>query len=235
MDTNYDLVALKGSSLSERVIFPNAKRESKGLEDVRLVAFEEENGDINYIGTYTAYDGHSITPQLIMTKDFMHFKVRTMYGKAVNDKGMALFPEKINGKYVMLGRQGGENITIMYSDNLFIWDSYETLLEPEEDWGLIQLGNCGSPIKTKAGWLVITHTVGALRKYRLGAILLDLEQPSTIIKKLRKPLLSPNESEREGYVPNVVYSCGSMLYGDNLIIPYALSDSATTFATVHIR
>lgn len=233
LDTNYDLDALPNTSLSERVIFPNARQESKGMEDIRLVAFQTEEG-LEYIGTYTAYDGLSISPQLILTKDFQHFEVRTMYGAAVNDKGMALFPEKINGQYVMLGRQGGTNISLMYSDNLFEWNHYEKLMAPEEDWGLVQLGNCGAPLKTEAGWLVITHGVGPLRKYVLGAILLDLNNPLKILRKLRQPLLGPNSKEREGYVPNVVYSCGSMIHAGQLLIPYAMSDSATTFATVEV-
>ncbi|GJM35204.1 MAG: glycosidase [Saprospiraceae bacterium] len=234
LDTNYDVLALPGSALSERIVFPSAKQESKGMEDVRLVEFIE-NGKSTYIGTYTAYNGLRISPQLIITEDFMRFKIRTMYGKAVNDKGFALFPEKINGKFVMLGRQGGENISLMYSDDLFIWETYETLMTPDSAWGLIQLGNCGSPIKTEEGWLVITHAVGAMRKYVISAILLDLTNPAKIIKKLSQPLLSPNEAEREGYVPNVVYSCGSMVHGNLLIIPYAMSDSASTFSTVDIQ
>lgn len=233
LDTNYDLDALPNTSLSERVIFPNARQESKGMEDVRLVAFQTEEG-LEYIGTYTAYDGLSISPQLILTKDFQHFEVRTMYGAAVNDKGMALFPEKINGQYVMLGRQGGTEISLMYSDNLFEWNHYEKLIGPEEDWALVQLGNCGAPLKTEAGWLVITHGVGPLRRYVLGAILLDLKDPSKVIRKLRQPLLEPNSQEREGYVPNVVYSCGSLIHAGKLLIPYAMSDAATTFATVDI-
>ena len=203
------------------------------MEDVRFVAFTEKN-KTQYIGTYTAYDGHQISPQLIITEDFVHFKARSMYGAAVSDKGMALFPEKIDGKYVMIGRQGGENVTMMFSDDLFIWNDYEVMMKPEDSWGYVQLGNCGSPIKTSEGWLVITHAVGPLRKYVLGAILLDLKNPSKIIKKLNKPLLSPNEEEREGYVPNVVYSCGSMVHEGNLILPYAMSDSASTFATINI-
>ncbi len=205
-----------------------------GMEDVRFVVFTE-NGKTEYIGTYTAYNGHKISPQLILTEDFVHFKARSMYGAAVSDKGMALFPEKINGKYAMIGRQGGENITIMYSDDLFIWDDYKIIMKPQDTWGYVQLGNSGSPLKTKHGWLLITHVVGPMRKYVLGVILLDLEDPSKIIKKLNKPLLSPNEEEREGYVPNVVYSCGSMVHEGNLILPYAMSDSATTFATINIE
>ena len=234
LDTNYDVVVDGNSQLCERVIFPNAAGESMGMEDVRFVAFTDKD-KVQYIGTYTAYNGHQISPQLIMTDDFVHFNVRTMFGDAVNDKGMALFPEKINGKYVMLGRQGGEDITIMYSKDLFIWKDYEVIMKPQDTWGYVQIGNCGSPIKTNEGWLVITHAVGPIRKYVLGAILLDLENPGKIIKKLKRPLLSPNEEEREGYVPNVVYSCGSIIHGDNLILPYAISDSASTFATINIE
>jgi predicted GH43/DUF377 family glycosyl hydrolase len=234
LDTNYDVVTDENAPICERVIFPNAVGESMGMEDVRFVAFTE-NGKTQYIGTYTAYNGHKISPQLIITDDFVHFKARSMYGAAVSDKGMALFPEKIDGKYVMIGRQGGENITMMYSDDLFIWNNYEVIMTPQDTWGYVQLGNCGAPIKTNEGWLVITHAVGPLRKYVLGAILLDLENPSKIIKKLDKPLLSPNEEEREGYVPNVVYSCGSMAHEGNLILPYAMSDSASTFATINIE
>jgi len=234
LDTNYDVKTDGKVPVCERVIFPNAKGESMGMEDVRFVAFTE-NGKTEYIGTYTAYNGHEISPQLILTDDFIHFRARSMYGAAVSDKGMALFPEKIDGKYVMIGRQGGENITMMYSDDLFIWNDFEVIMTPQDTWGYVQLGNCGSPIKTNEGWIVITHAVGPLRKYVLGAILLDLNKPSKIIKKLNKPLLSPNEEEREGYVPNVVYSCGSMTHEGNLILPYAMSDSASTFASININ
>ena len=234
LDTNYDVITDGTAPICERVIFPNASGESMGMEDVRFIAFTE-NETTQYIGTYTAYNGHQISPQLIITEDFVHFKARSMYGAAVSDKGMGLFPEKIDGRYVMIGRQGGENITMMYSDDLFIWDDFEVIMRPEDTWGYVQLGNCGGPIKTNEGWLVITHAVGPLRKYVLGAILLDLKNPSKIIKKLNKPLLSPNENEREGYVPNVVYSCGSMTHSENLILPYAMSDSASTFATINIK
>lgn len=234
LDTNYDIITDGDAPICERIIFPNAVGESMGMEDVRFVAFTE-NDKTQYIGTYTAYNGHKISPQLIITDDFVHFKARSMYGAAVSDKGMALFPEKINGKYVMIGRQGGEDITMMYSDDLFIWNDYEVIMTPEGTWNYVQLGNCGSPIKTDEGWLVITHAVGPLRKYVLGAILLDLKNPSKILKKLNRPLLSPNEEEREGYVPNVVYSCGSMAFAGNLIVPYAMSDSASTFASMNIE
>lgn len=234
IDTNYDVIFDESIPISQRVIFPNAKGESKGIEDVRFVSFTDDNGCKKYIGTYTAYNGHKISPQLIITKDFRHFKLRTMYGKSVSDKGFALFPEKINGKYVMTARQGGENLTIMYSDDLFNWDNHKIIMKPKLNWALVQLGNCGSPIKTKKGWLLITHAVGAMRRYVISAILLDLYNPETIIATLNKPLLAPNESEREGYVPNVVYSCGSLLQNDNLVIPYAMSDSASSFVNLSL-
>lgn len=234
LDSNYDAVFHVDIPLNERVVFPKARQESNGMEDARFVEFFE-NGSSIYIGTYTAYDGHRISPQLIITKDFLRFKVRTMYGVAVQDKGFALFPEKINGKFVMLGRQGGENITIMYSDNLFQWETFENILTPEGTWGLTQMGNCGSPIKTQQGWLVLTHSVGPFRKYVISAILLDLHNPARVIKKLKAPLISPNAAEREGYVPNVVYTCGAMVHGGLLFIPYAISDSATTFCTVSLK
>lgn len=234
MDTNYNLIADTGVPLCERVIFPSAKGEAMGMEDVRFVEFKYENGRKEFIGTYTAYDGHKITPQLIMTEDFIHFQIRTMFGNAVSDKGFALFPEKINGKFVMTARQGGEDITIMESDDLYYWNEYKVIMTPQYNWGLVQQGNCGSPLKTEKGWLLLTHAVGPLRKYVISAILLDMEQPQKIIGKLQSPLISPKEEEREGYVPNVVYSCGAMIHNDHLIIPYAMSDSATSFATVSV-
>ncbi|NNF23098.1 MAG: glycosidase [Saprospiraceae bacterium] len=234
IDTNYDVTADADAPLCERVIFPNAIGESKGMEDVRFVEFTHETGQKEFIGTYTAYDGHKITPQLIITTDFINFQIRTMFGKAVSDKGFALFPEKINGMFVMTARQGGENITIMESRDLFNWNEYEVIMTPEFNWGLVQQGNCGSPLKTEKGWLLITHAVGPLRKYVISAILLDLNNPRKVIAKLPEPLISPSEEEREGYVPNVVYSCGAMIHNDFLIIPYAMSDSASSFATISV-
>jgi predicted GH43/DUF377 family glycosyl hydrolase len=160
------------------------------------------------------------------------FKIRSLYGSAVSDKGMALFPEKVNGKYVMISRQGGETINIMYSDDLYFWDDFQVLMEPRFEWELLQLGNCGSPVKTDKGWLLLTHGVGAMRTYVISAILLDLHDPSRIVARLDKPLIEADENEREGYVPNVVYTCGLMRHNDLLIIPYAVSDSATAFATI---
>ena len=234
VELNYDVFLDQKDSISECVIYPNAPHELMGMEDVRFVQFSDDEKK-TYVGTYTAYNGRKIRPQLILTEDFIHFKIRALYGDAASDKGMALFPEKINGKYAMIGRQGGENITIMYSDDLFHWDDYQILLKPKFGWEILQIGNCGSPLKTNRGWLLMTHGVGPLRRYSISAVLLDINDPSKVIGRCEKPLLSPLETEREGYVPNVVYSCGSMIHGEKLIIPYALSDSATTFATIELK
>jgi predicted GH43/DUF377 family glycosyl hydrolase len=233
-DTNYELESSAHLPINEKVIFPNAKAESMGMEDVRFVKFVGD-GVSCYYGSYTAYDGHHIKTQLIETKDFDVFKIRTLYGDAVSDKGMALFPEKVNGKYVMISRQGGEKMNIMYSDDLYVWNEFKTLMEPLYTWELVQLGNCGSPIKTDKGWLLLTHGVGAMRTYVISAILLDLKDPSIIIGRLNKPLIEADETEREGYVPNVVYTCGLLLHNDVLIIPYAVSDSATAFVTIELN
>jgi predicted GH43/DUF377 family glycosyl hydrolase len=202
-----------------------------GMEDLRFVKFNDKE-DSGYYGTYTAYDGKQIKTQLIETKDFSVFAVRTLYGSAISDKGMALFPEKVNGKFVMISRQGGENISIMFSEDLYRWDISEILLKPLYTWELVQLGNCGSPIKTDKGWLLLTHGVGMMRTYVISAILLDLDDPTRIIGRLNKPLIEADESEREGYVPNVVYTCGFILHGNTLIIPYAVSDSSTGFINI---
>ncbi len=231
IDTNYELKDSSNISFNEKVIFPNASGESMGMEDVRFVKFTHE-GESCYYGTYTAYNGKQIRTQLIETKDFSAFKIRTLYGAAIYDKGMALFPEKVNGKFVMISRQGGENISIMFSDNLYNWEKSDVLMEPHFAWELVQLGNCGSPIKTEKGWLLLTHGVGVMRTYVISAILLDLHDPKQIIGRLDKPFIEADESEREGYVPNVVYTCGFMRHGNLLVIPYAVSDSATGFATI---
>ncbi|MBC8151546.1 MAG: glycosidase, partial [Bacteroidetes bacterium] len=180
-------------------------------------------------------NGRVTFPQLLETKDFSHFSVSTLNGAEVQNKGMALFPRKINGKYAMLSRQDGENIYLMYSDDLYFWQSKELIAKPTYHWEYVQLGNCGSPIETEAGWLVLTHGVGPMRKYAIGAFLLDLNDPAVVIGRTKEPLLSPDENEREGYVPNVVYSCGGLINGDQLIIPYAMSDHASSFATVNIH
>jgi predicted GH43/DUF377 family glycosyl hydrolase len=234
MDMNYELEDSSGLPINENVIFPSARGENMGMEDVRLVKFED-GGQACYYGTYTAYNGRQIRTQLIETVDFKKFKIRTLYGLAISDKGMALFPEKVNGKFVMISRQGGENINIMFSEDLYYWEKFQPLMEPRFAWELLQLGNCGSPIRTAKGWLLLTHGVGAMRKYVISAILLDLSDPTKILGRLERPLIEADESEREGYVPNVVYTCGFMQHSELLIIPYAVSDSATGFVTIPLK
>jgi predicted GH43/DUF377 family glycosyl hydrolase len=233
-ESNYEVNFAPESRISQRVLFPSAPSQSNGIEDARFVQFQHEGGQFVYYATYTAYDGKITLPQLLETPDFVHFKFNTLNGPAVQNKGMALFPRKINGQYAMLSRQDDENILLMFSDNVHFWERPALLLPPAESWEFIKIGNCGSPIETEAGWLVLSHGVGAMRKYCLGAFLLDLDDPSRVIGRLREPLLAANEAEREGYVPNVVYTCGALLHGRELIIPYAMSDSATSFATVSL-
>jgi predicted GH43/DUF377 family glycosyl hydrolase len=234
-DSHYSITFSYDTSISERVIFPIASAESNGIEDARFVKFTEDNGSVKYYATYTAYNGRSIMPKLIETKDFYHFNFMPIYGKNAQNKGMALFPRKIKGKYAMLSRLDGVNNYIMFSDDINLWHDAVKIQEPKFHWELIQVGNSGSPIETEYGWLVITHGVGTMRKYSLGAILLDLNDPTKIIGQLNEPLLSPNEIEREGYVPNVVYSCGSIINNDELVLPYAASDTASTYATVPLQ
>jgi predicted GH43/DUF377 family glycosyl hydrolase len=233
-NSNYKVKFDEKTKVSERVIFPVSENESRGIEDARFVGFQNDNGDVSYYATYTAYNGRSILPQLIETTDFISFNIITLNGKAVQNKGMALFPRKINGKYVMLSRQDGENNYIMYSDNLHFWHNTERIQEPKAPWEFIQVGNCGSPIEINEGWLVITHGVGPMRQYSIGAILLDKDNPSKIIARLVEPLLSPNEEERDGYVPNVIYSCGGLVHNNRLIIPYAMSDITSGVASIEI-
>jgi predicted GH43/DUF377 family glycosyl hydrolase len=232
--SNYEVQFSPDSRLSERVLFPVTPSQSNGIEDARFVRFQHEDGTQTYYATYTAYDGKMVLPQFIETQDFLHFKFITLNGPAVQNKGMALFPRKVNGHYAMLGRQDFENIYIMFSEHLHFWHETQLILKPVFPWEFVQLGNCGSPIETEAGWLVLSHGVGPMRKYCIGAFLLDLADPTKVIGRLREPLLKPNENEREGYVPNVVYSCGSLLHGRQLVIPYAMSDYATTFATLSL-
>ncbi|HXC98346.1 MAG TPA: glycoside hydrolase family 130 protein [Verrucomicrobiae bacterium] len=230
--SNYDVQFEPDSRLSERVLFPVTPSQSNGIEDARFVAFRNDDGTTTYYATYTAYDGRLILPQFIETPDFLHFNFVTLNGPAVQNKGMALFPRKINGQYAMLGRQDYENLYLMYSDHLHFWHTTQLLLKPAFPWEYVQMGNCGSPIETEAGWLVISHGVGPMRKYCIGAFLLDRDDPGKVIGRLREPLIKPDAEEREGYVPNVVYSCGSLVHEGRLVIPYAMSDYATTFATV---
>jgi predicted GH43/DUF377 family glycosyl hydrolase len=233
-ESNFEVNFGPDTEVSQRVLFPSAPSQSNGIEDARFVRFQNDDGSFTYYATFTAYDGKVTLPQLLETPDFLQFKFSTLNGPAVQNKGMALFPRKVNHQFAMLSRQDDENILIMFSDRLHYWGGPKVLLSPAQPWEFFKLGNCGSPIETEAGWLVLSHGVGAMRKYCLGAFLLDLNDPTRVIGRLREPLLSPNEAEREGYVPNVVYSCGSLLHGRELIIPYAMSDSATSFATVSL-
>lgn len=232
--SNYEIQYTPDHELSERVIFPFSPTESNGIEDARFVHFQHEDGSSRYFATYSAYDGQMVLPQLLETKDFLRFKMHTLNGPAVSNKGMALFPRKINGHYAMLGRQDGEHLFLMYSDMLYFWHTSELIVKPANPWEYVQMGNCGSPIETAAGWLVLTHGVGPMRKYCIGAMLLDIDNPSIVIARLHEPLITPNEVEREGYVPNVVYTCGAIVHQEHLIIPYAMSDYATTFATIEV-
>jgi len=229
-EENYALCFDADTPIAGQVIFPRSRAESNGIEDVRLTVFDD--GDSRrYIGTYTAYNGRAIRPQMFETTDFKRFQVRALSGAAVSDKGLALFPEKVGGRYVMAGRQGGRNISVMFSYDLYHWDQYAPLQTPAHDWDMVQLGNCGSPIRTPEGWLLLTHAVGPMRRYVLGLTLLDLQHPDRVIASLDKPLLEPNADEREGYVPNVLYTCGMLRHGDRILVPYAMSDSAIGMAT----
>lgn len=230
--SNYELNFKPEDDLSEKVIFPVSSSESNGIEDARFVRFTDDDGTVTYYATYTAYDGHNILPQLIETKDFQHFKIRTLCGDFSKNKGMSLFPRKINGKYMMISRIDGENLYLMSSDNIYFWQNAKPLKVPAVDWEFVQIGNCGSPVETEKGWILLTHGVGAMRQYSIGVILLDIDNPEQIIGNIKEPLIACNQDEREGYVPNVVYSCGAAVHNDNLIIPYAMSDTCSGIATV---
>lgn len=228
--SNHEVQFQPHQSLSRRIIFPATPSQRNGIEDARFVCFQNDDGTNIYYATFTAYDGKVIMPELIKTSDFLRFRFVTLNGPAAENKGMAIFPRKINGQYAMLSRQDNENIYLMFSDDVHFWHERKLLLKPVYPWELVQIGNCGSPIETEAGWLVLSHGVGPLRKYCIGAFLLDLDNPTKVIGRLREPLLAPNENEREGYVPNVVYTCGAIVHQSKLIIPYALADHATGFA-----
>jgi predicted GH43/DUF377 family glycosyl hydrolase len=230
--SNYELDFPRDSELSERVIYPVSENESRGIEDARFVRFTHEGGEVAYYATYTAYNGFRVLPQFIQTTDFTHFKVNTLNGLCVQNKGMALFPRKIGGHFVMASRLDGENIYLLRSDNIHFWNESKLLHSPKYPWEIVQVGNCGSPIETSKGWVLLTHGVGPMRQYWIGALLLDLEDPSRVLGELAEPLLMPIPTERDGYVPNVVYSCGAMRHEDRLIIPYAIADSRIRIATV---
>jgi predicted GH43/DUF377 family glycosyl hydrolase len=228
--SNYVTTFPEDSELSERVIFPAGPNETRGMEDARFVRFRADDGRVIYYATYTAYDGFEIWPQLIETEDFRRFTVSTMNGTAAQNKGMALFPRPIHGKYVMLSRKDRENLYLASSNDVRRWNDVTELYRPRAPWELLQIGNCGSPIETEAGWLVLTHGVGPMRRYAIGAILLDLADPRQVIGHLPAPLIEPDEGEREGYVPNVVYTCGAIVHGGQLVVPYGFSDSGIAIA-----
>lgn len=230
--SHYEITFSLDTAISERVIYPISYTESNGIEDARFVRFVEDDGNATYYATYTAYNGFTILPKLLETTDFYHFKVSPINGEYAQNKGMALFPRKINGKYYMASRYDGVNNYIMTSDDIKLWRNATRIEEPVYPWEFVQIGNCGSPIETEKGWLMLTHGVGPIRRYCLGIILLDLENPTRVIAHMKEPLLQPNEEEREGYVPNVVYSCGSMIHNNELIVPYAMSDTLSTYATI---
>lgn len=232
--SNYEVQFQPTQRLPERILFPATPSQQNGIEDARFVRFDNGNGSYIYYATFTAFDGRVVMPELVETTDFLRFRFITLNGPAAQNKGMALFPRKIDGRYAMLSRQDNESIYLMFSDNVHFWNDREILLKPTFPWELVQLGNCGSPIETEAGWLVLSHGVGPLRRYCIGAFLLDRDDPRKVIGRLREPLLEPTQSEREGYVPNVVYTCGALLHDGELVIPYGLADHATGFATVSI-
>jgi predicted GH43/DUF377 family glycosyl hydrolase len=215
------------------VIFPVTANESRGIEDARFVRFIDD-GKVTYYATYTAYNGFDILPQILETTDFLTFNIHTLSGKAVHNKGMALFPRKVNGHYAMLSRQDGVNNYIMFSDSLRFWNEAKLLQEPVHPLEFVQVGNCGSPVETSEGWLALCHGVGPMRRYSIWAELLDLDDPSQVIGRLDEPILTPDEHERDGYVPNVVYTCGAMIHGDTLIIPYGIADQRCRVATASI-
>jgi len=224
-----------GSAISNSVLFPMTEAQRNGLEDLRLVQFFHDDGSREFLGTYTAYSGQAIRSELLRTRDFTSFCLEPLSGRAARNKGMALFPRKVGGRYLMIGRQDGKNITLLSSDTLTDWDDEgRPLLSPAFPWEFVQMGNCGSPIECDAGWIVLTHGVGAMRKYSLGAALLDRDDPSRVLGRTACPILTAAESDREGYVPNVVYTCGAMAVGDELFIPYGISDSAIGFATTTV-
>ena len=233
-EANYTVHFPTTSTVSERLLFPSAPSQSNGIEDARFVEFVDDAGKSTYYATFTAYNGRSTLPQLMQTDDFISFRFMTLLGDVTN-KGMALFPRKVGGRFWMLSRQDDVSVMIMSSESMFKWEVPTPLLTPKYPFEIFKMGNCGSPLETPKGWLVITHGVGPMRRYVLGAAMLDLNDPSRVLARLPEPLLAPNEAEREGYVPNVVYTCGAMIHNGQLILPYAMSDSATSFASVSLE
>ena len=233
-DSFYDVQFKLDSDITERVIFPVSESESRGIEDARFVRFTDDDKSEMIYATYTAYNGHTVLPKLLSTKNFYTFRVMPLHGNGAMNKNLALFPKKIKGKYAMLARIDGVNNYLMYSERPTVWNKPVIIQEPRFPWEFTHIGNCGSPIWTEEGWLIITHGVGAMRRYCIGASLFDLDDPSKEIGRLHEPLLAPREDEREGYVPNVVYSCGAIVHNDSLILPYAVSDYSSTYGVVEM-
>ncbi|MDD5010557.1 MAG: glycoside hydrolase family 130 protein [Phycisphaerae bacterium] len=229
--SHYEVTFSLDTALSDRVLFPTSFTEKNGIEDARFVRFRDDDGSITYYATYTAYDGFAILPKLIVTENFYHFQVNPIHGENAQNKGLALFPKRIKGQYAMLSRLDGVNNYVMFSDDITLWNGARKIQEPQYPWEFVQVGNAGSPIETKHGWLVITHGVGPMRTYSLGAMLLDLDDPTKVVARLKEPLLTANKKERDGYVPNVVYSCGALIHNNELIIPYAMSDYSSAIAS----
>jgi predicted GH43/DUF377 family glycosyl hydrolase len=232
-DDDIEVIFRDDEELSERVIFPITDAQANGIEDARFVEFND-GGRKTFYATYTAYSGRAIRSELIETTDFQSFRLRPLGGSAARNKGMALFPRKIDGRYAMIGRQDNENLYLIYSDDVYTWDGGHPILQPEYPWEFVQIGNCGSPVELDDCWLLLTHGVGPVRKYSIGAVLLDKNDPSKVLARSREPLVRPEPTEREGYVPNVVYTCGAMRHNDQIILPYAVSDTFSNFATIKI-
>jgi predicted GH43/DUF377 family glycosyl hydrolase len=222
------------ASLSGTVIFPFTQQQRNGLEDLRLVKLEDDEEGSLYCGTYTAYSGFNIASELLITRDFKTFSLHPMTGTAARNKGMAIFPRKIDGKYTVIGRQDGENLFFLQSDDLLHWEEGDYLLSPLHPWELVQIGNCGSPVEIDEGWLLLTHGVGAMRKYSIGAVLLDRDNPRKVLARTVHPILSPSDEDREGYVPNVVYTCGALAFGRRLFMPFAVADSSVAFSFIDL-
>ncbi len=231
---DYDIETAPDGNITDVVLFPVSEAESQGMEDMRIVRFTDDDGSVRYYGTYNAYNGRQLLPQIIEMPGLNVAHVRTLHGRCARNKGLALFPRKVQGQYLMSARIDGENLYILKSDNILVWDEQMKIQEPEFPWEFVQIGNCGSPLETEAGWLLLTHGVGPMRRYCIGAMLMDLDDPTKVIGRLDQPLLMPTDDERKGYVPNVVYSCGSLIHNGMLVIPYGISDAATGFATVSL-
>ncbi|MDB5713891.1 MAG: glycosidase [Sphingomonadales bacterium] len=234
LDTITRVICAGAADASESVLFPVTESQRQGIEDLRMVRFIDDDATVHYLGTYTAYSGAAARSEMLTATDFRTFDMRPLKGSASTGKGMALFPRKIGGRYAMLSRHDNENVWLLFSDDLYTWDGGEKIITPKYFWEFYQIGNCGSPIEIEEGWLVLTHGVGSVRNYCIGACLLDRDDPSKILKRMSLPLVHPSPKERDGYVPNVVYSCGGIVHDRTLLLPYGVADSFATFASVSL-